>query len=121
MKNGIQLIMQERARQIQEEGWSAAHDDSHDTGELLRAGQCYFDHYYRKPFKTPPLDWPWAKGWWKPKDGIRNLIKAGALFKAEIDRLTRLNCPSEIIKPIGKKVMLCALLIDDLQKSFKRE
>lgn len=37
--------------------------------------------------------WPWDKSWWKPTpdDRIRELIKAGALIAAEIDRLQRLN------------------------------
>jgi hypothetical protein len=35
-----------------------------------------------------PSDWPWEKSWWKPSaDPIRNLVKAGALIAAEIDRL----------------------------------
>jgi hypothetical protein len=31
--------------------------------------------------------WPWSFEWWKPKDRIRNLVRAGALIAAEIDRL----------------------------------
>jgi hypothetical protein len=34
--------------------------------------------------------WPWDPSWWKPSpDPIRNLVKAGALIAAEIDRLQR--------------------------------
>lgn len=37
-----------------------------------------------------PNDWPWDRSWWKPSpDPIRNLVKAGALIAAEIDRLQR--------------------------------
>lgn len=36
--------------------------------------------------------WPWDASWWKPSaDPIRNLVKAGALIAAEIDRLQRLT------------------------------
>lgn len=35
------------------------------------------------------LWWPWAVRWWKPKDPIRDLVRAGALIAAEIDRLQR--------------------------------
>jgi hypothetical protein len=38
--------------------------------------------------------WPWDQDWWKPSpDPIRNLVKAGALIAAEIDRLQRLAPP----------------------------
>jgi len=33
--------------------------------------------------------WPWGKEWWKPSDRRRDLVKAGALIAAEIDRLDR--------------------------------
>jgi hypothetical protein len=39
-----------------------------------------------------PRPWPpsWSYNWWKPSDDpIRNLVKAGALIAAEIDRLQR--------------------------------
>jgi len=34
--------------------------------------------------------WPWDFKWWKPtpNDRVRELVKAGALIAAEIDRLT---------------------------------
>jgi hypothetical protein len=42
----------------------------------------------------PCFDWPWSKKWWKPSsDPIRNLVKAGALIAAEIDRLQRAKKP----------------------------
>jgi hypothetical protein len=38
----------------------------------------------------PPDDWPWDWRFWKPSvDPIRDLVKAGALIAAEIDRLQR--------------------------------
>ena len=39
-----------------------------------------------------PECWPWDHEWWKPSDDpVRNLVKAGALIAAEIDRLQRLR------------------------------
>jgi hypothetical protein len=36
--------------------------------------------------------WPWDEKWWKPSTNpIRNLVKAGALIAAEIDRLQRVT------------------------------
>ena len=68
-------------------------------GELALAGACYAvlgsaqsSHKLEVPasqMDTPP-QWPWEKNWWKPSDDkIRNLVKAGALIAAEIDRLQR--------------------------------
>ncbi len=34
--------------------------------------------------------WPWEEVWFKPSpDQVRNLVKAGALIAAEIDRINR--------------------------------
>jgi hypothetical protein len=41
--------------------------------------------------KRIPCGWPWDAEWFRPvpKDRIRELVKAGALIAAEIDRLNR--------------------------------
>jgi hypothetical protein len=39
--NGIEAIAAERRRQIEAEGWSAAHDDQHVNGELAGAAAAY--------------------------------------------------------------------------------
>ena len=36
-----------------------------------------------------PSYWPWAPSWWKPRDKRSNLIRAGALILADIERLDR--------------------------------
>lgn len=89
MKTGTELIAEERTRQISGEGWSAEHDDSHKRGELARAGVAYAIHALIGG--TQPVNaWPWELKWWKPSDEpVRNLVKAGALIAAEIDRLQR--------------------------------
>ena len=90
----IGLIAAERQRQIEQEGWSPEHDDAHCRGQLGMAAACY---------ALPPnnhvrtLDWPWDRKWWRPTpdDRIRELVKAGALIAAEIDRLQRAEKPVE--------------------------
>lgn len=100
MKTGIELIAEERARQISVEGWTPEHDDKHDSGELAAAASCYaragqFASVWRPVGAVLCLDnaadfWPWSLDWWKPStDPVRNLVKAGALIAAEIDRLQR--------------------------------
>ena len=100
MESGVQLILRERLRQIQEEGWSKEHDDRHTGSELLGAARAYALVAYDQQGKykntdytsAPPASWPfnWDDEWWKPsKDPKRNLVKAGALIAAELDRLLR--------------------------------
>ncbi len=112
---GAELIAKERLRQIQQEGWTSEHDDAHEGGELAMAAVCYaapeqvFKKSQRQGGSIYFLDcWPdwWASEWDKreydedadrPLDNqelpienrIRNLVKAGALIAAEIDRLQR--------------------------------
>ena len=92
--NGAQLITQERHRQISVEGWTPEHDDSHHNGQLAAAAICYAEQAAMGMPMTRrcnvPRAWPWSHNWWKPADDqIRNLVKAGALIAAEIDRIRR--------------------------------
>ncbi len=94
------------------EGFSSEHDDLHIRGELAAAAVCYASPE-QLFVKTQDLEamffedpWPesWESQWDKrnyegtamiqngslPLDQrIRNLVKAGALIAAEIDRLQR--------------------------------
>ena len=90
---GTDDIAAERARQIEAEGWTPDRDDEYICGQLARAATCYA---YRAgwPESGGPSNevshlWPWHKSWWKPTDRRRDLVKAGALIAAEIDRLDR--------------------------------
>mgnify|MGYP001580525870 CR=1 FL=1 len=84
----------ERRRQIEREGWTREHDDAHAKGELARAAACYctgdtMTTRHPRRLGGPISVWPWSLSWWKPADRRRNLIKAGALIVAEIERLDR--------------------------------
>lgn len=90
--DGAELIAQERRRQIDKEGFSATHDDRHEHGELVLAAIAYAeaDEVDLGSIFTAAFSfWPWDACWWKPRDRISNLIRAGALIAAEIDRLQR--------------------------------
>ncbi|WP_249125518.1 hypothetical protein [Pseudomonas aeruginosa] len=83
-------VQAERRRQIEAEGWTPEHDDEHDTGALASAAGCYAMFSLAYPAGDPSRFWPWDKSWWKPSpDGRRNMVKAGALILAEIERLDR--------------------------------
>lgn len=108
--NGIELIAAERQRQVSLEGYSAKHDDTHAKGELAMAAVCYAANepvYVRDQYVNNGVyfcdPWPFESEWDKrPVDDddnpvfeidsdvrIRQLVKAGALIAAEIDRLQR--------------------------------
>jgi hypothetical protein len=90
MKTGIELFAAERQRQIEVEGWTPEHDAQHVNNELCDAAICYLvDPDHRD---TEPFPWPWEPSWWKPSpnDRIKELVKAGAMIAAEIDRIQAL-------------------------------
>lgn len=98
MKTGIEIIKEERDRQINTEGFGNSRDDAYHNGELADAASCYAatgDTHTGKNFfdlKIPRnFRWPWNEFWWKPTTRIRDLAKAGALIAAEIDRIQRLD------------------------------
>lgn len=95
-------VLAERARQISAEGWTPEHDDEHVCDEIA-AMACFY--------AMPPgaRDWDASStGYgasfgaailpegWEPKTGDRRreLIKAGALIIAEIERLDRAEAAS---------------------------
>ncbi len=92
-------ILEERRRQITQEGWTEIHDDRHAAGELAGAAACYamqtaLDSIGRRDLgetvkRTMRELWPWALHWWKPTTPRRDLVKATALLIAEIERRDR--------------------------------
>ena len=81
-------VLAERRRQIEAEGWTPEHDDHHLPNELALAAASYV---CADEGDVPLVIWPWDWSWWKPKDRRRNLVKAGALILAEIERLDRIQ------------------------------
>jgi len=96
---GVRRIAAERQRQIESEGWTPEHDNTHHRDQLAWAAVCYaapaaIRREARHPNRTVFLDpWPWSTKWDKRgrTDRVRDLEKAGALIAAEIDRLLRLE------------------------------
>lgn len=94
MITGIEMIAAERSRQTAVEGWTPEHDDMHDRGQLADAARAYVTMTPRTPdgkSRISGVSWPWSLSWWKPSpdNRVRELVKAGALIAAEIDRLER--------------------------------
>jgi hypothetical protein len=91
----IDEVAAERVRQIEQEGWSAEHDDGHTDGSLAKAAAAYcWGHRWASGscqvgHQAAAELWPWDVDWWKPKNRRRDLIRAAALIVAEIERLDR--------------------------------
>ncbi len=115
--SAIDDIAAERRRQVEGEGWTIEHDDGHSDGELAQAAGCYalYSGGYRSftmrfgsggDAKTPgvvPRGWPfgWAAESWKPSGARRDLVKAGALIVAEIERLDRAEAAKQAADGAG--------------------
>lgn len=84
-------VMAERRRQV-EIGRKPEHDDTYTDGQLAQAAAAYGLVAAGWEPKAAREIWPkfWDFSWWKPRDPRRNLVKAGALIIAEIERLDRL-------------------------------
>ena len=98
--SAVSDVLAERRRQVTVEGWSPEHDDLHDSGELAGAAACYAHYTNARGWVFPtnpgdyqsadePNNWPWDPAWWKPTNPRRDLVKAGALILAEIERIDR--------------------------------
>ena len=87
-------VLAERQRQITAEGWTLEHDDQHADGQMAAAAgyyalACSWPHERDIGRGHVPTYWPWTPDWWKPKAPRSNLVRAGALILAEIERLDR--------------------------------
>lgn len=102
-ETGADMIQVERARQLFVKNFTPEHDDQFTGGDLIEAACAYGvsaeASYFSKnnvTFATitaghPPTCWPWKKEAWKRSSTpIGDLVKAGALIAAEIDRLNRI-------------------------------
>lgn len=106
MKTGVTLILEERGRQLHVKGFDEDNDDDYVEGDLKQAAEAYIEasHYdgEQNGLMASELEtaWPWTPEWFKPGkpvDGIRCLVKAGALIAAEIDRLHRQRVREEAV------------------------
>lgn len=96
-------VIDERLRQRSVEGFSPELDDVSVGAQLAFAAATYalaatLTDQQRADVTSPcSLDnnatlrrlWPWPHDWWEPTDRRRDLVKAGALILAEIERMDR--------------------------------
>lgn len=95
-----QDVISERRRQIEKEGYTHAHDDAHDEGEIALAAALYAIPYdnpriEQDDFIALDMALQLGHGWTlKPEPNKRKrLVKAAALLFAEIERIDRAAWP----------------------------
>ncbi|MNT74335.1 hypothetical protein D3C72_2131460 [compost metagenome] len=81
------------------EGWTPEHDDVHANFDMAYAAACYAMADDWTEEEGTPEHWPWAPHWWKPKSARQNLVRAGALILAEIERRDRAALSREQPQP----------------------
>jgi len=82
---GQELVSIERARQLQEKAITVQRDDAtHGIGALALAAASYEKHGTES---QPPPGWPRDLAWDPQPNDVAALVRAGALYQAEIDRL----------------------------------
>ena len=80
---GQELVSIERARQLHE--YTVQRDDaSHQVGQLAQRAASYEQHGTEP---VPPAEWPGEFEWRPQRNHVAALVRAGALYQAEIDRL----------------------------------
>lgn len=121
----VRDVLAERRRQVEVEGWTPEHDDTHSDGDLATAAGCYalvagfpestrplWTRRNRDGELTPWPNWPWDPSWWKPKSRRYDLIRAAALIVAEIERLDRLEAAP---KPTSPPALRMFPLFDEIR------
>lgn len=97
MKTGVELISEERQRQINVEGYTEQHDSNHKTSEFVYAAIAYVESAkvgvicseigntdeHEIMIRKTEMGRYYPFGWsFKPSTDIRDLVKAGALMVA---------------------------------------
>jgi hypothetical protein len=83
--HGADLIREERRRQIEVEGYDAKHDFNEPLNNIVAAAVSYAMVDIDK--QEAEAWWNWDFKYWKPKDRKRNLVRAGALIAAALDKM----------------------------------
>lgn len=84
-KTGIDLVKEEREKQISKHGYTTVHDRQHSRKALMYGALAYLNSAIYSP-NIGEEDWPFEKDCFKPEGDIQNLVKAAAMIIAEIDK-----------------------------------
>ena len=86
-KSGLDLITEERVKQIVKNGYTAFHDLKYSNKELLLAALAYLYATIFDDDSSGLAYWPFDREDWHNEGYVENLKKVGALIAAELDRI----------------------------------
>jgi len=97
----IVAICDERDRQLKVKGWTRAHDDTHNAGEIALAAAAFaFWGAGFHSFAWQHYPWPHSGEVLAKQGAEEALIKAAALCVAEIERLRRLRAGASGVQQV---------------------
>lgn len=117
MKQGIELIADERREQIEKHGWSLDHDKYYSKGQLIQAAIFCKEQAENKLSGSTVESVKWPEGWnvyfehkVRSKTPIQQLVVCGAFYMAENDRTGT--------KRYQKRINMIAKKIDAIQYNY---
>lgn len=88
----LEMIAEKHRTNREHKGYTEHHDDQHVAGELADGAIAFIMQDLEGTSKNAKDWWPFEEETFEPSDDpIRNLVKAGALIVAEIERRQRLT------------------------------
>lgn len=91
---GLQAVIAERFRVINDKGRTAESDDLYVGGELVQAAACYASIAAGGSGIKARAAWPFELNTFKPGESTRDLVKSAQFLIAELDRRARLGDPA---------------------------
>ena len=96
----------------------------HSGGELHMAARCYLHCARAESSPEEPLFWPWDRDRWRPQTIGRDMVRAGALFLAEIERcqftMLKVADPetSDFVGELRERIFACEVAVTSAAKEF---
>lgn len=84
-KTAIDLIKEEREKQITKYGYTTTHDRNYPNGTVLRGALAYLNAAIYSS-SVGEEDWPFDKNYFNSEGELKDLVKAAAMIVAEIDK-----------------------------------
>lgn len=101
----LELVVAELVDHVEKHGWTGAHDDGHESGEIGRgalayalAAMAYAMDDDAAMFGKAERNWPWDVAGFRPGSEVACHVKAAALHIAEANRVIRAQALLEHVR-----------------------
>lgn len=84
-KTAIDLVKEEREKQITKYGYDTSHDRRHPKNVVLYGALAYLNAAIYGP-NIGEEDWPFSKNSFNSEGELKDLVKAAAMIVAEIEK-----------------------------------